>query len=101
MSFELITRTYSTSQNPDKVIIAIHGWEGDEYVFEQVAKLINQENAKWYFPRAPYRAGSDNGNSWFGGNDEDGWKFEKNKEKDIIKERIVENGWRKYFCVSF
>ena len=73
MSFELITRTYSTSQNPDKVIIAIHGWEGDEYVFEQVAKLISLENSEWFFPRAPYKANSGEGNSWFGGNDKDGW----------------------------
>jgi len=77
VSFELITRTYSTSQKPIKAIIAIHGWEGDEYVFEQVAKLISLENSEWFFPRAPYRADSDNGNSWFGGNDEDGWKFDK------------------------
>ena len=77
MSFELVTRTYSTSQKPMKAIIAIHGWKGDEYVFEQVAKLISLENSEWFFPRAPYRTDSDNGYSWFGGNDEDGWKFDK------------------------
>ena len=43
MSFKLFTRTYATSDKPDKAIIAIHGWKGDEYVFEQVAKLINLE----------------------------------------------------------
>jgi len=77
VSFELVTRTYSTSQKPMKAIIAIHGWKGDEYVFEQVAKLISLENSEWFFPRAPYRTDSDNGYSWFGGNDEDGWKFDK------------------------
>ena len=77
MSFKLFTRTYATSDKPDKAIIAIHGWKGDEYVFEQVAKLIDLENSEWFFPRAPYKADSGNGNSWFGGNDEVGWEFDK------------------------
>ena len=60
MSFKLFTRTYATSDKPDKAIIAIHGWKGDEYVFEQVAKLINLENSEWFFPRAPYKIDSGN-----------------------------------------
>ncbi len=36
-----------------KAIIAIHGWKGDEYVFEQVAKLISLENSEWFFPELP------------------------------------------------
>ena len=77
MNFKLVTRTYTTSDTPDKAIIALHGWKGDEYVFEQVAKLIKLENSEWFFPRAPYKADSGEGNSWFGGNDETGWEFDK------------------------
>ncbi len=77
MSYKLVTQTYSSSKNPKKAIIGIHGWTGDEYVFEPIVKLLKIENAKWYLPRAPYKAESKNGNSWFAGNDVDGWEFDK------------------------
>jgi phospholipase/carboxylesterase len=104
VSFELVTRTYSTSQKPIKAIIAIHGWKGDEYVFEQVAKLISLENSEWFFPRAPYKADSGNGNSWLGGNDEVGWKFDKtfNGINDLIN-KIQKRGYSpsKIFLIGF
>lgn len=77
MSFRLVTQTLSTSEKPNKAIIGIHGWTGDEYVFEPVAKLLKIKDAQWHFPRAPYKADSQKGNSWFGGNDKDGWEFDK------------------------
>mgnify|MGYP003324840069 CR=1 FL=1 len=77
MSFKLFTRTYATSDKPDKAIIAIHGWKGDEYVFEQVAKLIKLENSEWFFPRAPYKSESGAGFTWFHGSDKIGWEYEK------------------------
>ena len=104
MSFKLVTRTYASSVTPDKAIIAIHGWKGDEYVFEQVAKLINLENSEWFFPRAPYKADSGNGNSWFGGNDEAGWEFDKAFDgmKNLIN-KIQKKGYSpsKIFLIGF
>ena len=104
MSFKLFTRTYATSDKPDKAIIALHGWKGDEYVFEQVAKLIKLENSEWFFPRAPYKADSGEGNSWFGGNDETGWEFDKTFDgmNDLIN-RIEKSGYSpsKIFLIGF
>ena len=104
VSFKLVTRTYATSDKPDKAIIAIHGWKGDEYVFEQVAKLIKVENSEWFFPRAPYKADSGEGNSWFGGNDETGWEFDKTFDgmNNLIK-KILKSGYSpsKIFLVGF
>ena len=104
MNFKLVTRTYTTSDTPDKAIIALHGWKGDEYVFEQVAKLIKLENSEWFFPRAPYKADSGEGNSWFGGNDETGWEFDKtfNGMNNLIK-KIQKSGYSpsKIFLVGF
>ena len=104
MNFKLVTHTYTTSDTPDKAIIALHGWKGDEYVFEQVAKLINLENSEWFFPRAPYKTDSGNGNSWFGGNDEVGWKFDKTFDgmKNLIN-RIEKSGYSpsKIFLIGF
>jgi predicted esterase len=53
---KLITHTNSDSNNPSKAIIALHGWTGDEFVFEPVAKMLKIDSAQWFFPRAPYKA---------------------------------------------
>ena len=77
VNFELISRTITTSDKPNKAVVAIHGWTGDEYVFEPIAKMINLNHTKWYFPRAPYEADSGKGYSWFHGSDNKGWEFQK------------------------
>jgi len=104
VNFKLVTRTYTTSDTTDKAIIALHGWKGDEYVFEQVAKLIKLENSEWFFPRAPYKADSGEGNSWFGGNDETGWEFDKTFDgmNDLIN-KIQKRGYSssKIFLIGF
>ena len=76
---KLVTRTFSSSDQPTKAIIGLHGWTGDEHVFEPVAKMMNIDDAQWFFPRAPYKADSRKGYSWFSGTDETGWDIEKTK----------------------
>ena len=39
VNFELITRTFSNNKDFNKAIIGLHGWKGDEFVIEQVAKV--------------------------------------------------------------
>jgi len=73
----LITRIYSSSDQPKRAIVGIHGWTGNEHVFEPVAKSIKVEDAKWFFPRAPYPSDSGKGYTWFSGSDEKGWDIEK------------------------
>ncbi|MBC8346839.1 MAG: dienelactone hydrolase family protein [Candidatus Marinimicrobia bacterium] len=80
MNFKLVTRSYSSAENPEKAIIGLHGWTGDEHVFEPVAKMMNINDAKWFFPRAPYKADSGTGFSWFSGTDETGWEIEKTRD---------------------
>jgi len=76
---KLVTRIFSSSDQPTKAIIGLHGWTGDEHVFEPVAKMMNIDDAQWYFPRAPYKADSGKGYSWFSGTDETGWDIEKTR----------------------
>ena len=76
---KLVTRTFSSSDQPTKALIGLHGWTGDEHVFEPVAKMMNIDDAQWYFPRAPYKADSGKGYSWFSGTDETGWDIEKTR----------------------
>ncbi len=74
---KLVTRTYCSSDQPTKAIIGIHGWTGNEHVFEPVAKMMKIEDAKWFFPRAPYVSDSGKGYTWFSGSDEKGWEIAK------------------------
>jgi|TARA_B110000914_G_scaffold53209_1_gene45791 phospholipase/carboxylesterase len=75
--FELITRTFSNNDQSNKAIIGLHGWKGDEFVFEHVANIVKIDNAQWYFPRAPYKSESGSGFTWFQGSDKRGWEYEK------------------------
>ena len=90
----LIRHDYSNYDNPSKAIIALHGWTGDEFVFEPVAKMLKIKDVKWFFPRAPYKAEKKKGNSWFGGNDLDGWRYSKtmNGLKNLVSE-IIKSGF--------
>ena len=101
---KLITHTYSDSNNPSKAIIALHGWTGDEFVFEPVAKMLKIDSAKWFFPRAPYIAEKKEGNSWFGGNDEEGWHYSKTMNGlDNLVNKIIESGFiaENIFIIGF
>ena len=45
-----------------------------------VAKSMGLNDTKWYMPRAPYKADVGKGFTWFSGNDETGWEYEKTFE---------------------
>ena len=101
---KLITHTNSDSNNPTKAIIALHGWTGDEFVFEPVAKMLKIDSAKWFFPRAPYKAEKKEGNSWFGGNDEKGWHYNKTMNGlDNLVNKIIKSGFiaENIFIIGF
>ena len=74
---KLITSTYCISKQPTKIVIGLHGWTGNEHMFEPVAKMIKVDDTKWVFPRAHYVADTGKGYTWFSGNDEKGWEIEK------------------------
>ncbi len=71
----MITRSFSRSKNPNKVIIALHGWTGDVTSMEPIARTWNLEDVNWVLLQAPYHA-NDGGFSWFDGNEEIGWQYE-------------------------
>jgi len=52
----VILNTFSTSDSPRKVVIAIHGWTGDVSSMEPVAKSLRLPDTKWVFPQAPYKS---------------------------------------------
>jgi len=76
----MIINYFQDSDSPKRAVIGLHGWTGDEHSMVPVAKSMKLEHTKWYMPRAPYKADTGGGYTWFSGSDEIGWKYEKTFE---------------------
>jgi len=72
----MILNTFSTSENPKRAIIAIHGWTGNVTSMEPVTKSLRLPDTKWVIPQAPY-VSEKKGFTWFQGNDEIGWQYKE------------------------
>ena len=72
---QLTLHTLESISKPSIAVIGLHGWTGDEYAMESVAKLLKLKHVKWFFPRAPYKAPSSKGFTWFEGSDDKGWNY--------------------------
>ena len=81
----MIMRSFSNSESPSKVLIALHGWTGDISSMEPVVNAWALNDVKWILVQAPYIA-SDGGFSWFDGNEDIGWKYQDSF--DILTELI-------------
>ena len=74
------------SSKKKRVIIALHGWTGNIFSLQSLAKHWNFPATDWIYIQGPYKA-KPGGYSWFGGNDKEGWKYQKSFQKlnDKIK----------------
>ena len=68
-----------------RVIIAIHGWTGNVSSLKPLSKQWRFPKTTWIFIEGPYKAKS-KGFSWFKGNNQDGWEYEKSF--DILNHTI-------------
>lgn len=68
-----VHNTYLTGNKVNRVIIALHGFTGNEHSMKPVAIGTRLKNVKWYFPRAPYALDRESEFSWFTGSIEKGW----------------------------
>ena len=59
-----------------RVIIALHGWTGNIFSLQSLAKHWNFPATDWVYIQGPYKA-KPGGYSWFEGNDKEGWKYQK------------------------
>ena len=50
----MIYKYICSSKKPKKAIICLHGWTGNEFSMEPVAKAMNLPFTAWIMPRAPY-----------------------------------------------
>ena len=75
-----------------RVIIAIHGWTGNVNSLKPLSSQWRFPKTTWIFIQGPYNV-KPKGFSWFKGNDQDGWEYEKSF--DILNHTIqslIEDG---------
>ena len=83
----MIVRSFSNSESPRNVLIALHGWTGNISSMEPVANAWGIDDVKWVLVQAPYIA-ADGGFTWFDGNEDIGWKYQDSF--DILSKLISE-----------
>ena len=83
----MVINTFSTSDQPKRAVIAIHGWKGDVSSMEPVAKSLCLPDTHWAIPQAPYIS-EENGFTWFQGTKETGWQYKESF--DLISHIILE-----------
>ena len=83
----MIVRSFSSSESPGKVLIALHGWTGNVSSMEPVVNAWELDDVKWVLAQAPYIA-ADGGFTWFDGNEDLGWKYQDSF--DILSKLISE-----------
>ena len=69
-------KSFSTSENVSRAIIALHGWTGNIHSMEPVTKMLKMKNTKWILPEAPYKS-SKSGFSWFNKIKKNNWYYLK------------------------
>ena len=83
----MIVRSFSNSESPRNVLIALHGWTGNISSMEPVANAWGIDDVKWVLVQAPYIA-TDGGFTWFDGNEDIGWEYQDSF--DILSKLISE-----------
>ena len=69
----MILNYHQESDSPRIAVIGLHGWTGTEHSMVPVARSMRIQSAKWYIPRAPYKASMGQGHTWFSGSPDKGW----------------------------
>ena len=70
---------HQTGNSVDKVIVAIHGWQGDRNSMRPLIKSMKIQNAGWYLLEAPYRVTKGDGWSWSYEISEGNWEIDEPK----------------------
>ena len=90
----MILNYHQESDSPRIAVIGLHGWTGTEHSMVPVAKAMRIQSAKWYIPRAPYKASAGQGHTWFSGSPEKGWKVKKTFNLlDTLIQQVINDGF--------
>ena len=93
------------SQKTEKVIIGLHGWQGNKQSFLPMVKSELFEKFNWYLPEAPYPVNNNpSTKSWSYEKEKDIWEIEEPKRllDDFFESEIFKNHDSKdIFVVGF
>ena len=90
----MILNYHQESDSPRIAVIGLHGWTGTEHSMVPIAKAMRIQSAKWYIPRAPYKASAGQGHTWFSGSPEKGWKVKKTFNLlDTLIQQVMNDGF--------
>ena len=103
-------KSFSTSQNVSRAIIALHGWTGNIDSMEPVTKMLELDDTKWILPEAPYTS-SKSGFSWFNETEKNNWYYLKSfnflskiilslKEEGFQNSQIFMLGFSQGACIA-
>ena len=70
---------HKTDTSVDKVIVAIHGWQGDRDSMRPLIKSMKIPNAGWYLLEAPYPVKEGEGWSWSYEISDGNWEIDEPK----------------------
>ena len=70
---------HQTGNSVDKVIVAIHGWQGDRNSMRPLMRSMRIQNAEWYLLEAPYRVTEGEGWSWSYEISDGNWEIDEPK----------------------
>ena len=98
----MILNYHQESDSPRIAVIGLHGWTGTEHSMVPVARAMKIQSAKWYIPRAPYKASAGQGHTWFSGSPEEGWKAKKTFNLlDTLIRQVMDDGFDKDNIILF
>jgi len=103
-------KSFSTSENVSRAIIALHGWTGNIDSMEPVTKMLKIDDTKWILPEAPYTS-SKSGFSWFNETEKNNWYYLKSfnflskiilslKKEGFQNSQIFMLGFSQGACIS-
>ena len=88
---------HNTGRSVDKVIVAIHGWQGGRNSMQPLMKTIKIRNAGWYLLEAPYLVKEGSGWSWSYQDPDGKWEVDEPKRllssffSELFKKYTSEN----------
>jgi predicted esterase len=98
----MILNYHQESDSPSIAVIGLHGWTGREHSMAPVARSMRIQSAKWYIPRAPYKASTGQGHTWFSGSPDKGWKAKKTFNLlDTLIRQVMNDGFEQDNIILF
>ena len=70
---------HQTGNSVDKVIVAIHGWQGNRNSMRPLIKSMKIQNSGWYLLEAPYAVNEGDGWSWSYEISDGNWEIDEPK----------------------